>query len=66
MSGLSLVAASGGVTLQLQGLGFSLLWLEGAQTELPCGMWDLPGPKTESVAPELAGRFLTTGPPGKF
>ena len=55
-----------GVTLQLQGLGFSLLWLEGTQTELPCGMWDLPGPKTESMAPALAGRFLTTGPPGKF
>ena len=32
---------------------------------MPCGMWDLPGPGTEPVSPALAGRFLTTGPPGK-
>ena len=29
------------------------------------GMWNLPGPGTEPVAPVLAGRFLTTGPPEK-
>ena len=28
-------------------------------------MWDLPGPGIEPVAPALAGRFLTTAPPGK-
>ena len=28
-------------------------------------MWDLPGPRIESTYPVLAGRFLTTGPPGK-
>ena len=28
-------------------------------------MWDLPGPGHESVSPALAGRFLTTAPPGK-
>ena len=28
-------------------------------------MWDLPGPRIKPVAPALAGRFLTTGPPGK-
>ena len=28
-------------------------------------MWDLPGPGLEPVSPELAGRFLTTVPPGK-
>ena len=28
-------------------------------------MWDLPGPGLEPVSPELAGRFLTTAPPGK-
>ena len=28
-------------------------------------MWDLPGPRIEPVSPALAGRFLTTVPPGK-
>ena len=29
------------------------------------GMWDLPRPGLEPVSPALAGRFLTTVPPGK-
>ena len=29
------------------------------------GMWDLPGLGIEPVSPVLAGRFFTTGPPGK-
>ena len=29
------------------------------------GMWNLPGAAIESRSPPLAGRFLTTGPPGK-
>ena len=32
---------------------------------MPRGMWNLPGPGLKPVSPELAGRFLTTGPPGK-
>ena len=28
-------------------------------------MWDLPGPGLEPVSPALAGRFLTTAPPGE-
>ena len=28
-------------------------------------MWDLPGLGIKPVSPALAGRFLTTGPPGK-
>ena len=28
-------------------------------------MWDLPRPGMEPVSPALAGRFLTTEPPGK-
>ena len=28
-------------------------------------MWDLRGPGLEPVSPALAGRFLTTAPPGK-
>ena len=30
-----------------------------------CGMWDLPRPGLEPMFPALAGRFLTTVPPGK-
>ena len=29
------------------------------------GMWNLPGSEIEPIFPALAGRFLTTGPPGK-
>ena len=29
------------------------------------GTWDLPRPGLEPVSPALAGRFLTTAPPGK-
>ena len=29
------------------------------------GMWYLPGPGIKSMSPALAGRFLTTEPPGK-
>ena len=37
----------------------------GAQAQLPYGMWDLPRPGVESVSPALAGRPVTTEPPGK-
>ena len=37
----------------------------GAWAQLLCVMWDLPGPGLEPVSPALAGRFLTTVPPGK-
>ena len=30
------------------------------------GTWNLPGQGIEPVFPALAGRFLTTEPPGKF
>ena len=30
------------------------------------GMWDLPRPGIEPISSALAGRFLTTGPPGKY
>ena len=32
---------------------------------MPGGMWGPRGPGIEPVSPALAGRFLTTGPPGK-
>ena len=37
----------------------------GARALLLHGMWDLPGPGMEPTSPALAGRFLTTVPPGK-
>ena len=37
----------------------------GAWALLLRGMWDLPRPGLELVSPALAGRFLTTEPPGK-
>ena len=37
----------------------------GARAQLPRGTWDLPRPGLEPVSPALAGRFLTTAPPGK-
>ena len=37
----------------------------GSRAYLLRGMWDLPRPGLEPVSPALAGRFLTTAPPGK-
>ena len=37
----------------------------GARAQLLHGMWDLPGLGLKSMSPALAGRFLTTTPPGK-
>ena len=37
----------------------------GAWAYLLHGMWDLPRPGLEPVSPALAGRFLTTAPPGR-
>ena len=37
----------------------------GAQAQLLCGMWDLPGPGIEPGSPALAGGFLATAPAGK-
>ena len=37
----------------------------GTQGSLLRGLWDLPGLGIEPMSPALAGRFSTTGPPGK-
>ena len=37
----------------------------GAWAWLLHSMWDLSGPGIKPVSPALAGRFLTTAPPGK-
>ena len=36
-----------------------------AQAYLLCAMWDLPGSGIKPLSPALAGRFFTTGLPGK-
>ena len=77
--GLSLVVADRGSSplrckvlslqwLPLQSTGFRACGLSScrAQTKLPHGTWNLPGPGIEPVLPALAGGFLTTEPPGKF
>ena len=38
----------------------------GSPAWMLCGTWDLPGPGIEPMSLALQGRFLTTGPPGKF
>ena len=37
----------------------------GSRASLLRRVWDLPGPGLKPVSPALAGRFLTTTPPGK-
>ena len=37
----------------------------GAQAQLSCGMWDLPGPGIKPMSSALEGEFLSTGPPEK-
>ena len=37
----------------------------GAQAQLLCVMWDLPGPGLEPMSPALAGGLSTTAPAGK-
>ena len=50
--------------------GAQALWHRGFSScrgwaQLPCSMWNLPGPGIEAMSPAVAGRFLTTGPRGK-
>ena len=60
----SVVAARGLSSCGLRALQHRLSSC-GPRALLLCGMWDLPGPELEPVSPALAGRFLTTAPPGK-
>ena len=39
--------------------------LSSCGAQLLCSMWDLPGPGLKAMSPALAGRFLTSVPPGK-
>ena len=81
LCGLSLIVVSGGYSsLECEVGAFSLrrlllLWSIGSRvcrlsscgvwTSCPGGMWNLPRAGIEPMSPALAGRFLTTGPPGK-
>ena len=38
----------------------------GTWAQLLHGMWNPPGPEIQPVSPALAGRLLSTVPPGKF
>ena len=35
------------------------------EVQLLCGLWDLPRSGIDPISPVLAGRFLTSAPPGK-
>ena len=48
-----------------QALDTQVQQLCGSQALLPCSVWNLPRPGIEPMSSALAGRFLTTGPPGK-
>ena len=61
----SAVAAQGLSSCGCQALGHRL-GSRGTWAQLLHSKWDLPQPGIKPVSPALAGRFLTTGPPGKF
>ena len=63
-AGASVVVAHGLSSCGLRALEHRLSSC-GAWASLLRSMWDLPGPGLEPVSPALAGRFLTTEPPGK-
>ena len=75
LKGFSLVASGGYSLVVVHGLlvaaasfvdlGARALVSCGARAWLSRSMWNLAGPGIEPVFPALAGRFLTTGPPGK-
>ena len=55
----------GGFSCEAWALGCEGLSSCDARAYLPRGVGDLPGPRMEPVSAALAGRFLTSGPPGK-
>ena len=59
------IAVRGPLTVAASSIAEHRLSSGGSQAQPLCGMWDLPRPGLEPVSPELAGRFLTTAPPGK-
>ena len=68
--GLLIAVASLVAEQRLQAPELQQLWHEGSVVVahgLSCsgGMWDLPRPGLEPVSSALAGRFLTTAPPGE-
>ena len=73
---LSLLAVSEGYSLVAEAFhcsDFSCCWawaveyvgFSSCDAWMPCCMWNLPQPGIKPVSSLLAGRLLTTGPPGK-
>ena len=58
----SLVADMG---VQASAVAIRVLGSCGTSAQVSHSMYDLPTPGIELMSPALAGRFLTTGPPGK-
>ena len=63
LPGLLMAVAS--LVEELRALGEQASVVVARGLSCPMAMWDLPGLGIEPVSPALAGRFLTTGPPGK-
>ena len=62
---VELLTSVASLAVQNMGVGCRLQWLwHITQAWLLLNMWDLPGSEIKPVSPALAGRFLTTGPPG--
>ena len=59
------VSPCGGFCCEVQALGHADFSSCGTLLSLLHGMWDLPRPAITPMSPALAGRLLTTGPPGK-
>ena len=61
-----LLSSGGAWASHCSGFPYCRACVLGAGALLPLGIWNLPGPGIKPMFPELAGRFLSTGPPGKF
>ena len=59
---LVLMCSTGSRGIGSMDMGFGS---RGSPAQLLCSMWDRPRPDIEPVSLALAGRFLTTGRPGK-
>ena len=55
----------GFLSCRAQALGLSSFRSRSALAYVLCGLWDLPRPGIKPLSPALAGRFPSTGPPGK-
>jgi len=59
-----LLTAAAALVLGLRSTQASVVAVSGLSCAMTCGIL-VPRPEIEPIFPALAGRFLTTGPPGK-